>query len=277
MGKTIVIDPGHGGWDKGAMAIDGVPEAVINWQFASALGKGLAAYEVEVIYTHEGDYTALANGDADLELRRRAAVANQHNADLFVSIHADSSGTPEARGGSAYIWTDKVRRLEDGTSSLLWLPAEGNHRAPNSHALAKLIVPPFRAALMRKGIPWRSYGDPDGISCADFGVLDYCNGPGILFETHFVTNPRDVEIMRTPGNIEALAESLAQAIAEALELSAKQKPRDSNAVTVVIYGQEVKCCARLEEGKTVGALRPVIEAMGGLIEWEDETQTLRVK
>lgn len=213
MTKTVVLDSGHGGWDKGATAIDGKPEAVFNWDLSKALGDYLTAtYDVKVIYTHEGAHTALTKGgNVGEELFLRAKVANDAKADLLVSIHHDSHGNPSVRGGSLWVWTDK--RDEKDSSKLAWLTAPGNHKAPRSYAMAQQVQPLLATAAAAAGIPWRST-----IMCADFGILRACNGPCMLVEAFMGSNKEDTAAARRPEFIPTMAKAVAEGIAQAIGL-----------------------------------------------------------
>jgi len=200
--KVIVLDPGHGSSDPGATAIDGKAEKHFTLALGLAVRDALAAYDCRVILTREDD-TAVSLGE-------RAAIANRAKADLFLSLHHDSASNPATRGGSLYIWTDK--RTETG--GLRWLPADGNHTAPRSYALAKAFIPAVKDELARYGIPWR--GD---VMCADFAVLRYSDGPALLLETHFGSNEHDNWAARRPSFIGDLANRIAVAACEALEIS----------------------------------------------------------
>jgi len=232
--KTIVLDPGHSGSDPGAIAIDGMPEKAYTLALGLALREVLTAYDCRVILTRETDVA--------MELSERSSIANRSNADLFISLHHDSASNPLARGGSLYIHTDK--RTETG--GLRWLPADGNHISPRSHAIAKAFIPSARSVLAdRYGIPWRTFGDKDGISCADFAVLRYCNAkvdrtPALLLETHFGSNADDNWAARRSEFIPDLAVAIAKGIAAALELPLKAQgtPILGDAVATVAQAQE---------------------------------------
>lgn len=201
--KVIVIDPGHGGWDTGAVAVDGVPEKQFNLALGLAVRDALALYHCRVVMTRESDGGLSSPGQLGAELKARAGVANKAGADLLVSLHHDSGGSPDARGGSIWVWTDKQG----------WLPAEGNHKAPRSYAIAEKAYPHIKQALATLGVPWRG-----AIWCSDFGVLRETNGPAILIECFFGSNTADVTAARQPEFIPALATGIASGLAEALEL-----------------------------------------------------------
>ncbi len=203
--KKIVIDPGHGGWDAGAIAVDGVPEKQFNLELGLALREELKRYECVVLMTRESDMAVApgSEGNPAAELHARAEIANRVEADLLLSLHHDSSASPQVRGASLYIWTDR-----EG-----WLPAEGNHKAPRSYALARKFYPIAQEALAAFGIPWRGE-----IMCADFQVLRDAHLPAMLLECFDGASEEDVRIAREPEFVPALAAALARGIAEALEL-----------------------------------------------------------
>lgn len=273
--KTIVLDPGHGKRDPGRIAIDGLPEKVFNWQVCEALGTYLRErYLVKVIYTHEGPETSLSpTGDLADELRRRANKANGARADLLVSIHHDGFGNPEARGGSLWIWT----KLLTPEGELRWLPAMGNHTDPKTHPIAAQMVGPIRDLLAAYGIPWRSLGDPDGVSCANFGVLSATSGPALLLECMFGTSPADVAAARKPEFIPDLARTIAEAIAKALGLEAKESIPAIPAGAILVNGVPLQLDARNEQGHTVGRLRAMAEALGGKVRWDAERRVMTVE
>jgi len=220
--KRIVIDPGHGGWDPGAIALDGVPEREFTWQLSGTLGDYLCdRYEVEVVYTHRGADTALdPTGNQARELAARSGVANAINADLLISIHHDNTGNPSVRGASLWVWTNK----NSPTGGLVWLPATGNHTDPKTYPIAKAMVGRIRETLAALGIPWRDFGDPDGLACSNFGILRNTRGPAVLIECFHGSNREDVAIARRPEFIPALARATGDAVAAALGLPARAMP-----------------------------------------------------
>ncbi|MFA5423985.1 MAG: N-acetylmuramoyl-L-alanine amidase, partial [Phycisphaerae bacterium] len=92
---TVVIDPGHGGKDPGAISVKGFYEKTVNLSVARKIADRLRSRGLNVILTR--------NSDVFVELEQRAAIANQRKADLFVSIHADSSLTRTEKGYSVYV------------------------------------------------------------------------------------------------------------------------------------------------------------------------------
>ena len=104
-GKTIVIDPGHGGNDSGAIGPSGVMEKTVTLRVALELRKMLEDEGATVVMTREVDVEVAPKGRhaTDIEeLKSRCDVANETEADIFISIHADSFTNPAARGTTCY-------------------------------------------------------------------------------------------------------------------------------------------------------------------------------
>lgn len=278
MTKTVVIDPGHGGWDQGSTPCDmgrgGVMEAVHNWRVSKALGDYLTEnYQVNVVYTHEGPNTSLDAGNLARELSARSWVANRIKADLLVSNHHNAGGSPQTNGGELYVWTSKLNRQ----GGLLWLPSsdgrpEQNHTDPKSYPVAAKVLPHLKEALSRFGVGWRSYGDPAGIACANFGILRNTQGPAILIETHYATNENDAAAARRPDWAPTLARFIGDGIAEALALPRKGIPVETpigvllgqwkgETICVDIAGQSVPVRAIVETlyGKSTPDGKPRVE------------------
>lgn len=202
MSKIIVLDPGHDYDDPGSTQYDGESERAYTLALAQAVrDQLLARYDCLVFLTHEGTGAHPGN-DLDAELRARADVANKAGAALLVSLHHDA-GPSTARGGSLWVWSSRGMHLS----------AEQN-TAPRSYACAQKMAPIIRDTLAAIGIPWR------GLYSSDFGVLRYCDGPAVLIETHFGTNPEDDALMDDPANVRQLAAGIARAIAAAVDLPA---------------------------------------------------------
>lgn len=229
--KRIVIDPGHGGWDRGATPVDidrgGYHEAVFNWRLSEALGSYLQeTYQVEIRCTHEGDHTSLwPTNNLAAELAARCEVANSWPADLLLSLHHDSTGNPDVRGGSLWIWMNQ-------TGPLRWYGAQGHHTDPKSYPIAAAIVGPVRDALARLGVPWRWWGDPAGIACSNFGILRNTRCPAILIEAFHGSNEEDCTAARRPTFIPGLARAIGDALAGAMDLPRRGYPPNYVEVTL---------------------------------------------
>jgi N-acetylmuramoyl-L-alanine amidase len=212
----IVIDAGHGGHDSGTIGADGIEEKDVVLDVALRLGKLLHdRLGAEIIYTR--------SDDTFVPLETRTAIANKAQADLFLSIHANSSPEPSARGVETYY----LNFTSDPTA--LDVAARENAVSDQSiHQLSDLVK---KIALKDKIAESREFaGDVEGslyaglqkgnaglkdrgVKKAPFVVLIGANMPSILAEISFVTNPRDAAELQQPEYRERVAESLYKGIA----------------------------------------------------------------
>jgi len=213
----IVIDPGHGGHDTGTIGPNGVEEKNVVLDVGKRLGKLLQTrMGADVVFTRDDD--------SFIPLETRTALANQQEADLFVSIHANSSRDEDARGVETYYlnFTSNPAALE--------VAARENAASDKSiHELQDLVK---KIALKEKieesrefaidvqrslhsGLAVRSPGIRDrGVKKAPFVVLIGANMPSILAEISFVSNPTDERKLDTPEYRQRIAESLYKGIAK---------------------------------------------------------------
>jgi N-acetylmuramoyl-L-alanine amidase len=212
----IVIDPGHGGHDSGTIGVDGIEEKDVVLDVALRLGRLLHdRLGAEIIYTR--------SDDTFIPLETRTAIANKAQADLFLSIHANSSPDESARGVETYY----LNFTSDPTA--LDVAARENAVSDQSiHQLSDLVK---KIALKDKIAESREFaGDVEGslyaglqkgnaglkdrgVKKAPFVVLIGANMPSILAEISFVTNPRDAAELQQPEYRERVAESLYKGIA----------------------------------------------------------------
>jgi N-acetylmuramoyl-L-alanine amidase len=213
----IVIDPGHGGHDTGTIGPEGLMEKDLVVDVGRRLGKLLETrLGAEVVYTRKDD--------TFIPLETRTAIANREQADLFVSIHANSSHDPSARGVETYYlnFTSSADALE--------VAARENAVSEKSiHELGDLVK---KIALKEKieeshefasdvqqalhnGLSTKSSGMRDrGVKKAPFIVLIGANMPSILAEISFVSNPGDERKLQTSEYRQKIAESLYHGIAK---------------------------------------------------------------
>jgi N-acetylmuramoyl-L-alanine amidase len=213
----IVIDAGHGGHDTGTIGPNGLMEKDLVLDVALKLGKLLEErMGAEVIYTRDDD--------TFIPLETRTAIANKEGADLFISIHANSSSDPSARGIETYYlnFTSSADALE--------VAARENAVSDKSiHELQDLVK---KIALKEKieesrefamdvdkalynGLVTKSPGLHDrGVKKAPFIVLIGANMPSILAEISFVSNPTDERKLKTGEYRQRVAESLYRGIAK---------------------------------------------------------------
>jgi N-acetylmuramoyl-L-alanine amidase len=207
----IVIDAGHGGHDTGTIGPNGLLEKDVVLDVAKRLGRLLETrLGAEVVYTRRDD--------TFIPLETRTAIANRERADLFISIHANSSHDSDARGVETYYlnFTSSPEALE--------VAARENAVSEKSiHELQDLVK---KIALKEKieesrefagdvqeslygGLALNNAGIRDrGVKKAPFIVLIGANMPSILAEISFVSNPTDERKMETSEHRQRIAESL---------------------------------------------------------------------
>ena len=213
----IVIDAGHGGHDSGTLGVDGLEEKDVVLDVALRLGKILHdRLGAEIIYTR--------SDDTFIPLETRTAIANKAQADLFLSIHANSSSDASARGVETYYL--------NFTSSPDALETAARENAVSDQSIHQLSDLVKKIALQEKIDESREFASDveaslygglqkgnaglknRGVKKAPFVVLIGANMPSILAEISFVTNPKDAGQLRQPEYRQRVAESLYKGVAK---------------------------------------------------------------
>ena len=207
----IVVDAGHGGHDSGTLGPGGIEEKDVVLDVALRLGKLLKQrLGADVIYTRDDD--------TFVPLETRTAIANKAQADLFISVHANSSSDPSARGVETYYlnFTTSADALEVAARE----NAVGDESIHQLSDLVKKITLQDKISESREfasdveqslysGLEEGNPGLKDrGVKKAPFVVLIGANMPSILAEISFLTNPDDAHELRDPAYRERIAESL---------------------------------------------------------------------
>jgi len=169
----VVIDAGHGGHDPGTTSAAGYYEKNINLRVAAKVARRLEASGVGVVMTRWQDHF--------IELEERAALANDRNADLFVSIHADSEPSKSVQGFTIYVAT--------GAS---WS--------------ARQAAQAISEAMSRTG------ADTRGIREADYRVLVQTRGPAVLIELGYLSNAWEASRLRDGDYQDRLAQAIVDGI-----------------------------------------------------------------
>ncbi len=213
----IVIDPGHGGHDTGTIGPEGLMEKDLVLDVSLRLGRLLEArLGADVVYTRDDD--------TFIPLETRTAIANEKQADLFVSVHANSSPDPEARGVETYylnftsspdalevaarenaVSEKSIHELQDLVKKITL-----KEKIDESRELASDVQTSLYQGLSSKNPSLHNRG----IKKAPFVVLIGANMPSILAEVSFVSNPIDEQRLGTPEYRQKIAESLYRGIAE---------------------------------------------------------------
>jgi len=212
----IVIDAGHGGHDSGTIGADGIEEKDVVLDVALRLGKLLNdRLGAEIVYTR--------SDDTFIPLETRTAIANKAQADLFISIHANSSPDPTARGVETYylnfttapdalqtaarenaVSNQSIHQLSDLVKKITL-----RDKIDESREFASDVEESLYAGLQKGNAGLKNRG----VKKAPFVVLIGANMPSILAEISFVTNPRDASQLLQPEYRERIAESLYKGVA----------------------------------------------------------------
>jgi len=214
----IVVDAGHGGWDLGTVGRRGLLEKDLVLEIAQRLGKLLESrLGATVILTR--------NDDNYIPLDERAGMANQSQADLFVSVHANYSDLPSARGVETYYTnlfsapnakdletragkTDGKAENKNAAAATL-SPADLHEKIQQSRRLAASVQRSLYGTLSGENPGLRDRG----VKQASYAVLTETSMPGILAEVSFVSSPTDEQKLRSDGYREQIAEALYKGIA----------------------------------------------------------------
>jgi N-acetylmuramoyl-L-alanine amidase len=214
--NRIVIDAGHGGHDTGTIGAHGLEEKELVLDVALRLGKILESrMGAEVIYTRDDD--------TFVPLENRTAYANQHQADLFISIHANSSRNKNARGIETYylnftssadalevaarenaVSEKSIYELQDLVKQITL-----SEKIEESREFASRVQQALHSNIARKDAGLKNRG----VKQAPFVVLIGANMPSILAEISFISNPGDAKKLKTADYRQKIADSLYKGMA----------------------------------------------------------------
>jgi N-acetylmuramoyl-L-alanine amidase len=217
----IVIDAGHGGHDTGTIGPTGLMEKDLCLDVALRLGKIIEQRlpGADVVFTR--------SDDTFVPLEERTNIANQAKADLFISIHANSSRDHAARGietyylnlkGSAEAMEVAAREnasSQDGVHDLQDLVKKiaRTEKIDESKELAEDIQDSLARRIQKSSKPAKNRG----VRKAPFVVLIGADMPSILTEISFLSNPADEQMLKKPEQRQKVAEGLYQGVASYLE------------------------------------------------------------
>lgn len=221
--KLIVIDPGHGGVDPGAMSRSGVWEKHIVLAFAKDLQRGLLA---------SGKFSVrlTRNRDVFIRLRDRIAIARRAGADLFISVHADSIGNSKVRGTSVYTLSERASDKEAGTLAQKENKADliaGVDLNEQSDDVVNILIDLAQRETMNESAVFaRKLVDELGKTrrmlrnthrFAGFAVLKAPDIPSVLVELGYLSNRKDERMLRDPRQRRKMAGAIARAVDEYFE------------------------------------------------------------
>lgn len=172
---TVVIDPGHGGKDPGAISIHGFYEKTVNLSVARKVAARLKQKGLNVIMTRNSDYF--------VELEQRAEIANRSNADLFVSIHADSHMDHSIKGYTMYVAND----------------------ASYSSVKAAKSISKYMSKISSNG---------NGIRREDYRVLVKTKMPAVLVEIGYLSNHGEASLISDNSFQDKIADAISNGICD---------------------------------------------------------------
>jgi len=213
--RTVVIDPGHGGKDPGAVGRTGSAEKDITLKVGLMLRQLLAdRLGTQVIMTRDRDVF--------LELEERTTFANRNNADLFVSIHVNSHGQRGIRGVEVYHFGEAsdpralaVAARENGTpiesTGVGWQYLVADLLTSKKMEESLDLAWSAKQALVSELNPQYEVVD-HGVKAGPFYVLRFTAMPSILAEIAFISNPTEERLMHMPAFLKRVAEGIFEGI-----------------------------------------------------------------
>lgn len=220
---VVVIDPGHGGHDPGAIGVNGAIEKKINLQVALKLGKLIEQQmpDVKVVYTR--------SDDTFIELHKRGKIANKHGGKLFISLHCNSIDPKPSRANGFEFWllrpgrTDEAIRIAEVENSVIKyeenpdqyqeLTDENFILVSMAHAAYMQYSEKF-AALLNDSYSNKTNLRNRGVKQAGLIVLVGASMPNVLVEMGFISNTRDAKYLMSTAGQDAIALSLLESIKE---------------------------------------------------------------
>ena len=219
--RTIVIDPGHGGKDSGTMGTKRYTqyEKHIALDISLKLGNYIkeAFPDIEIIYTRKTDVF--------LELWERTELANEKNADLFISVHCDGFTNPNPSGASVFVMgMSKLKANMDVAmreNSVMYLEDNFKEKydgfdpkSPESYIVFSLMQNTFLdqsisiAEKIEDEFANRAKRKSRGVKQAPFYVISRVNMPSILIEAGFLTNPKEEDFLNTEVGKDHIASAI---------------------------------------------------------------------
>ena len=196
----VILDPGHGGKDSGAVSASGILEKDITLSIAHKVARRLRGYGIKVLLTR--------SDDRFLSLRSRNMFIARNNPDLAISIHANSSSNRQVKGFESYMYFKQKKTglllcsVEDIDPSRFLYPLSlsGQRRENRCMQLAYFI---HRKTIQLTGARDR------GVKSGNFYVLKHNPSASLLVETGFLSNNRESEKLAQHEYQEKLAQGLA--------------------------------------------------------------------
>ncbi|MCY1023493.1 N-acetylmuramoyl-L-alanine amidase [Pyxidicoccus sp. MSG2] len=217
--RRVVIDPGHGGHDTGAIGKEGTREKDVALSIAKKLAEELREKGLEVVLTRDDDRF--------IRLEDRAKFANAEHGDLFISVHCNAAASRKLRGVETYTLNTSADRYsirlaarenqssEKGISDLQFILADLATKAntEESSRLANQVQRNMVTGLSRKYTGIKDLGHKEAL----FYVLLGVKMPAILVETSFLSNPEDEERLASGAFQSEVAQAISQGVEDFLD------------------------------------------------------------
>ena len=206
--RVVVLDPGHGGTDPGAVSRRGLTEKALALAIAQRVKLRLANKGLPVFMTRETD--------SFVPLMERCAIAARQQADLFVSIHVNAAFNRQAHGLESYVLT------APGYASAQSAPEQKVQKVEykgNGHDGANTCL----AYSIQKSLVRQTGKRDRGLRHARFAVLKHAPCPAALVECGFLTNVRDESLLNSSSHLDNLAEGIASGILEYIDAVKRAK------------------------------------------------------
>lgn len=191
----IVLDPGHGGDDHGATSFSGIMEKDVTLDIAHRTRKYLIQMGFKVLMTR--------TEDEFIELSDRVKICDEHQGDLFLSIHANAASNKQATGFETFFHSPskKTKGIEKYGGFFTYLSLDSKQK--KSLKLAKLVQTEIKKATQAEN---------RGIKMAKFHVLRRSPVPAVLVETGFLSNKEEAQQLNTSDYRNKIAFALAQSV-----------------------------------------------------------------
>lgn len=274
--RTVVLDPGHGGKDAGAVSKDKKTyEKNLVLKIASKVGAKIKARypDVKVIYTRDKDVY--------LTLNERADIANRNNADLFISFHINANAKTSPNGYSTHIFgrsdgrgdSDLMRLNMDvcrRENAVILLEDDYNTKYegfdpsdPESFIFFNLMQNAyyeqsllFAASCQEQLKAGTALKRDRGIAQDPFYVLWKTTMPSVLIETGFISNPEELAILRSEEGLERIAESIFRAFCKfkkdydgSIDVNGKTEPKKDDSTASAPNAEVLYCWQALASSK----------------------------
>lgn len=190
----VALDPGHGGEDGGAVGPRKMNEQRLVLDIARRVRAKLEHCGVAAVLTRDGDF--------DMGLTERCEIARHRGAQVFVSIHLNSTSNPRAAGVETFVLT------APGFPSSAGVSADSHAYAGNRHDAANLLL----SYYVQRGVLSQTRAEDRGIKRARFEVLRNAPCPATLVECAFVSNRTDENRLSTIPGRDRIAEGLYRGI-----------------------------------------------------------------